>query len=178
MLIVIPCTYETQEQLQNMSNEHSTILQLRLQKTIALLPSSLALAVLASAASAVPCATAQGATQQPADLGSLICSPAPRAAASLAASFGRLRQAFSVEDRRRAPGRRNLILWHSYTHFTMPGPIQMFVWRGSVQIAENRQKSRRLRRPRYLGSLAARTADTYRQKSLNFRKRRRLRWIS
>ena len=60
MLIVIPCTYETQEQLQNMSNEH--ILQLRLQKTIALLPSSLALAVLASAASAVPCATAQGAT--------------------------------------------------------------------------------------------------------------------
>ena len=43
----------------------------------------------------------------------------------------------------------------------------MFVWRGPIQTAENRRKSRHLRRP--LG-LAARAADKYRQKSLNCRK--------
>ena len=56
------------------------------------------------------------------------------------------------------------------------GPIQIFVRWGPTQIVENRRKSRRLWRPWY--SLAARAADTYRQKSLNCRKKRCLRRIS
>jgi hypothetical protein len=56
------------------------------------------------------------------------------------------------------------------------GPIQMFVWWGLIQIAENCRISRRAYGGR--GSLAARAVDTYRQKSCDCRKKRRLRRIS
>ena len=52
------------------------------------------------------------------------------------------------------------------------GPIRIFVRRGPIQIAENRAACGGC------GSLAVRAADTYRQKSLNCRKKRRLRRIS
>ena len=52
------------------------------------------------------------------------------------------------------------------------GPIQIFVRRGPIQIAENRAACGGC------GSLAARAADTYRQKSLHCRKKRHLRRIS
>jgi hypothetical protein len=77
-------------------------------------------------------------------------------------------------------GRRNLILrsvgssrsprvtQHPF-HYVCRDPIQMFVWRGPIQIVENRAACGGR------GSLPARRADTYRPKSLNCRKRRRLR---
>jgi hypothetical protein len=56
------------------------------------------------------------------------------------------------------------------------GPIQMFVWRGPIQIAENRRKSSRLRRP-LDGSGRARGGQIS-SKSLNYREKCRLRRIS
>jgi hypothetical protein len=70
-------------------------------------------------------------------------------------------------------GHSLILLWR--------GPIQIFVLRGPIQIAENRRKSPKITEIRATcgcGNLAARTADTYRQKSLNCRKKRRLRRIS
>jgi hypothetical protein len=53
------------------------------------------------------------------------------------------------------------------------GPIQIFVRRGPIQIAENRAAC-----DAAAAVVWPRAADTYRQKSLNCRKRRRLRRIS
>jgi hypothetical protein len=74
--------------------------------------------------------------------------------------------------------RRNLILravvssrsprvTHSF-RYAYGRPVQIFVWRGPIQIAEiveNRAACGGC------GSLAARAVDTYRQKSLNYRKK-------